>query len=197
MLLNVPRVRLRVLAGVGARASAVRGVMMLHVVTAGQCWLEVEGANSCQVRPGDCVGPARRGPSSGRGRGSYLDDGRRDVSRESDSDFVRSVETTCRPRQQGLAVDNLRLRRSERIEVLHWEFGAGGAVWILPRKSDESAVRSTRTWPNFAYRSRYRYLYGPTRVVVLTDDLAIRCVDLDTQCGHDHAHTGHRSQKMC
>jgi len=27
--------------------------MMFHVVTAGQCWLEVEGANSCHLRPGD------------------------------------------------------------------------------------------------------------------------------------------------
>ena len=63
---------------------------------------------------------------------------RRDVSRESDSDFVRSVETTCRPRQQALAVDNLRLRRTERterIEVLHWELGVGGAVRIIPRGS--------------------------------------------------------------
>ncbi len=27
--------------------------MMFHVVTAGQCWLEVGGANSCHLRPGD------------------------------------------------------------------------------------------------------------------------------------------------
>jgi hypothetical protein len=27
--------------------------MMFHVATAGQCWLEVEGANSCHLRPGD------------------------------------------------------------------------------------------------------------------------------------------------
>jgi AraC-like DNA-binding protein len=27
--------------------------MMFHVVTAAQCWLEVEGANSCHLRPGD------------------------------------------------------------------------------------------------------------------------------------------------
>jgi hypothetical protein len=27
--------------------------MMFHVVTAGQCWLEVEGASSCHLRPGD------------------------------------------------------------------------------------------------------------------------------------------------
>ncbi len=27
--------------------------MMFHVVTAGQCWLEVDGAERCQLRPGD------------------------------------------------------------------------------------------------------------------------------------------------
>lgn len=30
-----------------------RSCMMFHVVTAGQCWLDVDGADACQLRPGD------------------------------------------------------------------------------------------------------------------------------------------------
>src|SRR5688500_18297929 len=37
----------------GLALPAMPGFLMFHVVTSGQCWLEVEGAEDRLVRPGD------------------------------------------------------------------------------------------------------------------------------------------------